>query len=443
MSDPPPLRTGFRLPQTLRALRHRNYQLLVSGQIFSLTGSWIQSTAQGWLVYRLTSDAFLLGLVGFAAQVPVLALGLFTGVIADSVNRHRLIMITQVLLMVQAFTIAALTLIHGADGMPVIEIWHIILLATFAGVVQAFDLPARQAFMVQIVPREDLGNAIALNSLTFNAARVIGPSLAGILIALLQQLHRGRTGFGEGMCFLINGFSFVAVLIQVGRMKLPPGTIQPFSGSTEGNLAAGLRYLKGRPHLRALMYHAAAVALFGLPYLVLLPVYAKDILHGDSRTLGWLTASVGIGAMTGGVMLARRRHAKGMGKIIAVATGAFAVVIVVFSWLTSLVPACLALMVTGFCMVSAMISSQTLVQTLVSEQYRGRVMSFYSMMTVGMMPFGSLISGAVAKHFGAQWAFTICGIACAILAVVFAMRIPAIRRAAQATPEYENVLASA
>lgn len=426
------------VPNTLRALRHRNYRLLIFGQLISLTGSWMQSTAQGWLVYQLTDSKFLLGLVGFASQVPVLALGVLGGVVADAMSRHRTVLITQILLMVQALLLAVLTLVPGPDGRPLIQVWHIILLAVFAGSVQAFDMPARQAFLVQVVPKYDINNAIALNSLTFNAARVFGPALAGMLIAIMQGLARTRQNFGEGMCFLINALSFVAVIVQLMRMDASAKQLRPVGPTTEADLASALHYLRHRLHLRALMYHAGAVALLGLPYLVLLPAVAKDTLGGDSRMLGWLTTSVGVGAMTGGVLMARRKHIQGLGKVIAGATAAFGLTVIVVAQTSTPWLACVGFGIAGLCMVSAMISSQTLVQSLVSENYRGRVMSFYSMMTIGMMPFGSLLVGGFAEHFNVQKALMLSGFGCIGIAAAFAWYLPAIRAAARSSPEYSS-----
>ncbi|MCX7019509.1 MAG: MFS transporter [bacterium] len=435
-----PLVNNLRLPSTLRALRHRNYLLFISGQAVSLTGGWIQGTAQGWLVYRLTSDPSMLGWVSFASQAPVLALGLIAGIVSDSVNRLRLIILMQLLAMGQALVLALLTLLYGANGQPLIQIWHILLLATFAGVLQAFDLPARQAFLMQLVPREDLGNAVALNSLTFNAARIIGPSIAGGMIAILQRLNPGREAFGEGMCFAVNTLSFFGVLIQLHRMRMPPGALRPFRGTSKGFLVEGLRYIGKHRHIRYILEHAGYMALFGLPYLVMIPVFAKDVLAGNSTTYGWLMTSIGAGALAGGVGMAKREQIRGIGTLIGTATAGFAVLVIIFSWLKIMALACVTLALAGFCMVSVMIGVQTVIQTLVSEGFRGRVMAYYSMVAVGLMPFGSLAIGASIKAFGPEWGMTINGVICLGVAALFFWRLPGIRAAARATPEYHRAV---
>jgi MFS family permease len=410
--------------------------------MISLTGAWMGGTAQGWLVYALTSDAFFLGLVGFASQVPVLALGLFAGIAADSFNRHKLLVMTQTLIMAQTLALAALTLVHGADGKPVVALWHILTLVVFSGIVQAFDMPARQTFLVQMVPKEDLGNAVALNSLTFNAARVLGPSMAGALIAIMQKLRPEVQFFGEGMCFLINGLSFVAVIVQLLRMKVEPRTVRPFRGSTTGYLLEGIAYLKKRRHIGALLFFVGMLTLFGLPYLVLMPVFARDLLGGDSRTFGYLMTSVGVGAMAGGIRMARRVQVRGLGRLMAVYAVGFSLIIILFSWVSVTAISCVALGIAGFTMVTTMIGAQTLVQTLVSEEFRGRVMSFYMMMNVGLMPFGSLLTGAAAHRFGARWAMTADAVVCLITALVFARHLPILRMSARETPEYQQVIAA-
>lgn len=430
----------LKVPDTLRALRHRNYLLFINGQVISLAGSWMQGTALNWLlVNSLKSSAFQLGLMNFARQVPILALGLFAGAVADSVNRHKLIIWTQILLMVQGFILGYLTLTTGAGGAPIITFWHIMMLSLFAGIVDSFDMPARQTFLLQMVPKEDLNNAIALNSLTFNAARVVGPGIAGVLIYKLQQLRPGTTGFGEGMCFLINAVSFVAVIIQLLRMRVSADTVRPFHGSSEGYLVEGLRYVYKHHHIRALLTHVGLMSLFGVPYLMLVPLFAKDVLHGNSQTLGYLTSSIGIGAITGGVLLARRKDVLGLGRVIAVSTCGFAVVILAASRVQTTGLSCFVVGLAGFCMVSAMISSQTLVQTLISEKLRGRVMALYSMVTIGLMPFGSLLSGAEADRFGIRQAMVIIGIICLVAGIFFAIRLPRLHRAAARTPEYQHI----
>jgi MFS family permease len=399
----------------------------------------MQSTAQGWLVYKLTSDPFLLGLTAFASQVPVLALGLFGGLAADIFNRHRLVIGTQVLLLVQASALALLTILTDHAGQPLVQVWHVVALSAFAGIVQAFDMPARQAFIVQLVDKADINNAIALNSLSFNAARVLGPTLAGVIIALLQRVHPEHPTFGEGMCFVLNAISFLAVIWQLLRMDRAtlPGRENK---SIESGLAGGIEYLLARRHLLDIILLAGLISLIALPYLVIMPAVAKDVLGGNATTLGWLMTSVGVGAILGGLMQARRRRVRGLGLVIIRSLLGFSAVIFLLGLQRNTPLTCLGFMVAGFCMVNAMISCQVLVQALVSESYRGRVMSYYTMMTIGMMPFGSLLVGAEAKHFGIPISLQITGICTLVVALIFWMRLPSIRAAARSSPEYADLL---
>ncbi len=428
------------LMHTIRAVRHRNFRLFVSGQAISLVGSWMQSTAQGWLIYKITADPFLLGLNGFASQVPVLALGILGGLVADLFDRHRTVVVTQILLMVQAFALALLTLLRTHDGAPMVQIWHVLLLSAFAGIVQAFDMPARQAFIVQLVPKEDINNAIALNSLTFNAARVIGPSFAGIAIAVFQRIWPSHQTFGEGMCFLLNAFSFLAVLVQLSRMDRRLFPKNDLKASVESTIAGGVDYLLARRHLVMLILTAGVISFTALPYLVIIPAVAKDLLGGDSTTLGWIMTSVGLGAIVGGIGQAQRKRVRGLGKVIVRSLWGFSVVVFLVGFQRSTLLTCLGFMAAGFFMVNAMISCQVLVQALVSEAYRGRVMSYYTMMTIGMMPFGSLIVGAEARHWGTHVALMITGGLSLLTGILFWIQLPNIRRAAQASPEYATLV---
>ncbi|MGB9691686.1 MAG: MFS transporter [Candidatus Sumerlaeaceae bacterium] len=425
---------------TVRALHHRNFRLFVSGQAISLIGTWMQSTAQGWLIYKLTSDPFLLGLNGFASQVPVLALGIVGGLVADLFDRHRTVIVTQILLMFQAFALAALTLLPGKDGAPLVQIWHVLLLSACAGIVQAFDMPTRQAFIVQLVPKEDLNNAIALNSLTFNAARVIGPSLAGIAIALFQRVWPSHQSFGEGMCFLLNALSFLAVIVQLARMDRWLFPQLRNNGSVESSIAGGVDYLLVRPHLVKLILTAGIISFAALPYLVIIPAVAKDLLGGNATTLGWLMTSVGIGAIWGGIGQARRKRVRGLGKVIVRSLVGFSVVVFLLGFQRNTLFTCLGFLAAGYFMVNAMISCQVLVQALVSEDFRGRVMSYYTMMTIGLMPFGSLLVGAEARHYGTDVALMLTGVLTLVTALTFGLQLPSIRRAAQASPEYAALL---
>lgn len=428
------------LPHTFRAVRHRNYMLLLTGQIISLVGWWMQNTGRDWLVLNMTDNALLLGLVGFAGGIPMLLLGLPAGVVADTVNRHRLIFWAQVLLMLQAFALAGLTLAHGADGKPLITFWQILSLTFLAGIVQSFEMPSRQAFLMDVVPQEDLGNAIALNSLVFNAARVVGPAMAGYLIFRFAKLRPGQAGFGEGMCFLVNALTFLVVLWQLRRMRFERPPMGAARSESRGHLREVFTYLKERPHLIGILIFAGLMALFGIPYLVLLSVFAKDVLKGGSQVFGGLMTSVGVGAIVGGLILARRREVRGLGKVIFVSTVGFSIIITIFAWLRDPWMAYAAIALAGFFMVSAMISATTLVQTLVAEEFRGRMMSLYNIMAVGLFPVGSLIAGAEARSWGAPVAQTANAAICFLSAVGFGFFLPRLRAAAHASEEYQRVI---
>ncbi|MBX7246021.1 MAG: MFS transporter [Candidatus Sumerlaeaceae bacterium] len=430
-----------RSPSAFRALSHRNYSLFISGQIFSLVGTWMQSTALSWLVYKMTSDPFKLGLVSFASQIPVLLLGVYAGLFADRYNRHKIIITTQVFLMLQSMALSILTLSHGPNGEALITYWTIVGLGAFSGVLQAFDLPARQAFLVQMVPKDDLGNAIALNSLTFNAARIAGPALAGELVAIIQQRYPAGTNLGEGICFVINTLSFLFVIVQLVRMKLPPHESHVSEKRSFQQMQDGFRYVGRSPHILALLLFVGAVAVVGLPYLTMITVFAKDIVHGDARTLGRMTMSVGVGAIIGGTIMARRKRVAGTGNLIVFATIGFSVSITLFSWMRDVITSCFFLGCSGLCMVCAMIGAQTLTQMLVKESYRARVMSLYAMMNMGLMPFGNLFTGAVAKAWDPRWAMTINAALCVVTALILGKCLPMLRDSARRTPEYEHMTA--
>lgn len=430
-----------RIPESLRALRHHNYRLFMYGQVVSVVGMWIQSTVQQWLVYTLTGSALLLGLVGFAAQLPMLLFALWAGVLAENMDRHRVIKVTQTLGMLQALVLAGLTLARGADGGPLIGYWHIFALAVFMGVVQSFDMPVRQAFLVQMVPRADLGNAVALNSLSFNMARVIGPMAAGVMVAWFTGWRPDFPGFGEGVCFLVNAATYVAVLFQLWRIKPMPQEM-PAMNARRGQLGQALRYVWGAPHLSSMMILVALVAMFGLPYLMLMPVFAKSVFNGDIGTNASLMSSIGVGAILGGVAMARRKRIRGLGRMIAIMLLLFSVAATGFAWSQNLLVARLTLVAAGMCIVCTMIGAQSLLQLLVADEYRGRVMGLYTMASMGFMPFGSLMVGALADRIGPREALTACGIVCFAVAVWLWQRMPAIRKSARATPEYKVLTAS-
>ena len=368
--------------------------------------------ATGWLVYRLTGSAFLLGLVSFASQIPILILGPFAGVWVDRLNRHRVLVITQILSMLESFALAALAL----SG--IITVTEIILLNLFQGCVNAFDMPARQAFVIEMVEdRADLPNAIALNSSLVNAARLIGPSVAGILIAAV----------GEGYCFLIDGISYIAVIASLLAMTVvvsPPRQHE----SVPSELREGWNYISGFRPIWAILLLLAVISLVGMPYTALMPIFAGQILHGGAHTFGFLMGAIGIGALIGAMSLAARKSVLGLGRIIPMTAAGFGASLIAFSLSRHIWLSLLLLVVTGFCFMQQMASSNTILQTISEDSKRGRVMSFYSMAFQGVAPFGSLTAGAVASRIGAPLTLIIGGTICILGAALFASQLPAIRK---------------
>jgi MFS family permease len=403
-----------RLKEAFRALRHRNFRLFLGGQIVSLVGTWMQRVALGWLVYRLTHSAFLLGLVGFAGQIPSLFLSPLAGVWADRWNRHRMVIATQALSMLQALALAALVLVGS------VAIWHLVALSLFLGLVNAFDVPARQAFLVQMVDgRDDLANAIALNSSTFNAARLVGPAIAGLLIVEM----------GEGLVFLVNGVSYVAVIaallaIRVAPRPLPSGPSAP----PWHHMKEGVAYAWSLSSIRTLLLIVGLAGFAGMPYRVLMPVFATDVLHGDAHTLGFLTGGIGVGALGGALFLAARRGVRGLGRVILVAVVMFGASIVGFSASRSFALSLLLVFFAGFGMMVQTASCNTILQTIVDDDKRGRVMSFYAAALQGTMPLGSLLAGTLAGVVGAPRTVLLGGIACLLGALGFARTLPTLRR---------------
>ncbi len=405
---------GWKL--TFRALHHRNYRLFFGGQSISLIGTWMQQIAVNWLVYRLTHSAFLLGVVGFSGRIPTFLLASFAGVLVDRWNRHRILVVTQILSMIQALILALLVLTDR------VAIWHVISLSLFLGLINTLDMPARQSFVVDMIEKkEDMGNAIALNSSMANGARLVGPSIAGILISTV----------GEGTCFLLNGLSFFAVIISLLAMKMTPKKKEKERTPMWHGLKEGFAYAFGFPPIRSILLLLALISLMGMPYMVLMPIFARDILHGGAYTLGFLMAASGCGALAGAIFLASRKGVLGLGRIIVIASGLFGIGLIIFSlsrvfWLS------LVLMIlTGFGMMVQMTSSNTVLQTIADEDKRGRVMSFFTMAFMGMVPLGSLLAGSLAHTIGAPETIMIGGISCIVGSVLFAMRLPALRRMAR------------
>ena len=397
-----------------RALKYRNYRLFFGGQTISLIGTWMQRIAMGWLVYRLTDSAFLLGVVGFAGQIPAFLVGPFAGVMADRVNRHRMLMTAQILAMIQASILAFLVL-TGA-----IEVWHLIALSVFLGFIMGFEIPARQSFLVQMVEnKEDLGNAIALNSSMFNLARLVGPSVAGILIAAV----------GEGICFLVNAVSYVAVITALLAMKVTPIKIETAHTHLLKGLKEGFSYAFGFAPIKAIILLFALVSLMGMPYQVLMPIFARDVLQGGPHTLGFLMGATGVGALVGAFYLASRKSVVGLGKMIALAAGLFGAGLVVFSMSHVLWLSLFLVLIVGFGMMVQMASSTTVLHTIVDDDKRGRVMSFYAMSFMGMAPLGSLLAGSLASRIGAPYTLLIGGSFCVLGSLLFARKIPVLRKA--------------
>ncbi|PTX19578.1 putative MFS family arabinose efflux permease [Pontibacter mucosus] len=414
--------TAAKLSGMFRALSSRNYRLFFVGQGISLIGTWMQQIALSWLVYRLTDSVFLLGAVTFSSQIPSFILGPFAGVLADKFNRHKVLLVTQTLSMVQASTLAALVLTQT------IEIWHILALSAFLGIINGFDISSRQSFVVEMVERrEDLGNAIALNSSLFNMARLVGPTIAGLLIAAV----------GEGMCILINAVSYIAVLASLLLMRLKPFERVQHEHKVWKSLQEGFRYAFGFAPIRSLIIVVALLSLFGMPFTVLLPVFARDILHGGANTLGYLMGASGLGALCGALFLAQRKSVVGLGKVLLGTMTIFGVALILFSFSKMLLLSLALMLFTGFGMIVTMASCNTLLQTLVDDDKRGRVMSFYSTAFMGMAPIGSMLASSVAEQIGVGYTLAGCGFLCVLSIIPFAIYRPKLRRMVQ--PIYQRL----
>jgi len=403
----------FGLRNIARSLRYWNYRLFFYGQSISLIGTWIQRITVPWLVYRLTGSVFLLGLVGFAGQIPTFLMSPFAGVLIDRWNRHKILVVTQILALIQAMVLALLFY------EKTISVWHIAILSIFLGIINAFDMPARQSFVVDMIEKkEDLGNAIALNSSMVNSARLIGPSIAGVLISLT----------GEGMCFLINAISYLFVIAFLLMMKISPRKIAIQDTNVFQKFKEGFRYTFGSIPIRYIILLLALVSLMGMPYTVLMPVFAKTILHGGSHTFGFMMGATGIGALMGAVYMASRKNAAGLEKFIPWFAAIFGLGLILFSLSTNFILSLFLLFITGFGMLMQMTSSNTILQTIVDDDKRGRVMSFYTMAFMGTAPFGSLLAGALASKVGAPNTLLIGGVCCILGAIVFMRKLPKIKK---------------
>jgi MFS family permease len=402
----------FKLGFAVRSLRHRNYRLFFGGQSLSLIGTWMTQVASSWLVYRLTNSALLLGLVSFSGQLPALLLTPFAGVWVDRWDRRTVLKVTQVLAMLESFALALLVFSGH------VNIWYILGLTMFQGVVNAFDIPARQTFVVEMLEdRADLPNAIALNSSMMNGARLIGPSIAGAVIAIA----------GEGYCFLIDGISYIAVIASLMLMDTKPGTARIHENLFSG-LKAGWQYVIGYDPIRSILALIAFISLVGLPYTVLLPVFAGVILHGGPNTFGFLTGATGLGAFISAILLAMRKSIVGLGKRMAITSLTFGAGLIAFAFSQTFWLSILLMLVVGFSMMQVIASGNTILQTIVDEDKRGRVMSFYTLAFIGAAPIGSLLAGALANQIGVVPTVVVCGLLCIIASLWFFGRLENIRK---------------
>lgn len=405
-----------------RALRGRNFRLFFSGQSLSLIGTWMTRVATSWLVYRLTGSALLLGTVSFAGLLPTFLLAPFAGVLVDRMDRRRVLIGTQVGAMVQSLILAALTLSRH------ITIHEVVWLSMAQGVINAFDMPVRQSFMVQMVDdRADLQNAIAINSSMVNVARLVGPSIAGVIISALN----------EGWCFLIDGLSYIAVILSLLMMRITAPTVVRATTGMVAQLREGWDYVAGYRPIRSILLMFAIVSLMGWPYMVLMPLFAGQVLHGGAHTLGFLMGAAGIGSLVSAFSLVLRRSIRGLLKMIPIAAVVFGAGLILFGashvlWLS------MALMVlVGWGMMQGLTASNTIIQTLVPEDKRGRVMSYYTMAFVGMAPFGSLLAGTMAHVIGAPHTVQITGAVCCLGGLWFFREMPAVRE--EMRPAYERL----
>lgn len=422
-----------------RALRHRNYRLFFFGQGVSVIGTWMQGTAMGWLIKQITGSdaAFWLGFIPAVGQLPTFGLPLLTGVLADRHDRRRILMVTQSLAMVQAFALAIMA------AMNLLNVGWLIVLAMTIGLINSFDIPARQSFTVDMLDdRADLGNAIALNSSLFNGARVVGPALAGILIALLSKAACEVLGIdaadctssvpavslAASACFFLNGLSFLAVILALYRMRVKPRPPAPGRAQVLHNLREGFRYVTGFAPIRTVLMLIALVSFMGVSYGTLMPAVAQDVLKVGPKHFGLLLSSVGIGALGGAAFLASRKTVRGLKSVIAAAACIFGSGLVGFSFCREFWMAVPILLITGFGFIITMSASNTFIQAIVDDDKRGRVMSFWTMSFMGMVPLGSLYTGVVAHRIGPMWTIFIGGCACVLGGLMFATRLPMLRR---------------
>ncbi len=395
-----------------RALRHKNYRLFSAGQCISLVGTWMQHIAVSWLTYRLTNSAFMLGLVGFVGQLPTFVISPLAGVLGDRYDRRRMLVMIQSLAMVQAAVLAFLVLSNQ------VQVWHIIVLSAFLGIVNSFDMTIRQAFTVEMLDdREDLGNAIALNSTMLNVARLIGPAIAGLLIVSM----------GEGICFFLNAVSYIAVIVSLLVMRIPRARIAAVSRNVFLEIKEGFSYAANFPPIKWILLILSLISLLGVSYQILLPVVTREIFEGGANTMGFFMTAAGVGALGGALFLAARKSVLGLPRIIAWTAGLFGFTLMAFSFSRGYWFSMGILMVSGFGMMVHMAACNTILQTIVEEDKRGRIMSFYTMAFLGMMPFGSLLAGGLAAKIGAPHTLFLEGVCSVLGAVYFASKLPVIR----------------
>ena len=424
---PGPVPEPGRFAAMFRSLRHRNFKLFFGGQIISLVGTWMQTVAEAWLVYRLTGSSVLLGVLGFVSQIPIFLLSPLAGLAADRWPRQRVVIATQTASMLLAFTLATLVLTGR------IRVWEIIALATCLGTVNAFDVPARQSFLIEMVGREDLLNAIALNSSMFNGARVAGPAIAGILVAVV----------GEGWCFLLNGISYLAVIAGLFMMRIDKIVVVHDGASPIEKLRQGFRFVRQTKPIRALLLLLGLVSFMALPFSVLMPIFAGRVLGGGVSAYGWLMGMVGAGALFGALAIAMRQQLRGLGNVVAYSAAGLGISLVLFSSSRWFWFSLLALAMAGFTMMMQFTSTNTLIQAMVPDQLRGRVMSLYSMMFLGMTPIGSLLAGKLADRVGAPITVAIGGVVTLAGGLVFARKWPALRGSTRELVAAQGMIVSA
>jgi MFS family permease len=395
----------------LHALRNRNFRVFVMGQLVSLIGTWMQSVAQSWLVYRLTGSAVLLGTVGFASQIPIFLLSPLGGVVADRHERRRVLLLTQSTMMVLAMVLAVLTLLGH------IHVWHILILASMLGIANGFDIPTRQAFVVELVPRADLPNAIALNSSMFNGARVVGPAVAGIIVSAV----------GEGWCFFGNAVSYLAVLTSLLLLRLPKRDFAERRPSPFEDILEGFRFVAGTRPIRSLLVLLGLVSMTGMPYATLMPVMAQDVLHSGASGLGLLMGAAGTGALAGALALAWHNSLRGLGRWVGLGAVSFGTWLILFSLSRSFWLSVALLLPAGFSLLLQMSSTNTLIQSMVPDRLRGRVMSVYAMTFMGMAPLGALLAGTAADVLGTPMAIGIGGGISIAGGLVFLLRLAELR----------------